>query len=55
MVKGGWDRTVYYSDYYEFNVLTSTWTKLSIEVPQLGQHSMVVYNGLCWERVIIYN
>ena len=42
---GGWDRKTYFDDYYEFNILTSTWTKMDVKGQAIGQHSMVVYHG----------
>jgi len=53
-VFGGWDKAVHYDDLYEFDLETSTWTKLDIGIEKnddsnkIGQHSMVVVDNILY-------
>lgn len=45
IVVGGWDRNVHFADFWELNLKTFYWTKLSIEFGETGlsQHSLVIF------------
>ena len=45
VVYGGWDRTQYFSDWWEYDMDNRVWTCYDLDLPPVGQHSMTLWKN----------